>query len=209
MRKFIVAALLTLSAACSFAQESKPVEGRSNLGAMMFVAPEPAIMIATYDAHDNPDVMMAAWGCQCGGEKVMIHLSDHQTTDNLRLKKAFTLSFATKATVAESDYFGEVSAREVKDKVARAGFTAHKAPNVDAPIIDQYPVTLECVVESFENGVLVGRVVNTSATKNVLDADGNIDWGKLQPVAFDPLSNTYRVIGDVVGHAWKSGDKFK
>lgn len=209
MRKIVAAALLMLSVGSGFAQEPKQVEGRSNFGAMMFVAPEPAIMIATYDANDNPDVMMAAWGCQSEGDKVKIHLSDHQTTDNLRLKKAFTMSFATKATVAESDYFGEASAREVKDKVVRVGFTTHKSPNVDAPIIDQYPVTLECVVESFENGVLVGRVINTSAAKEVLDADGNIDLGKLQPVAFDPVNNTYRLVGDVVGHAWKSGDKFK
>lgn len=209
MRKTLLAALLMMSVGCVWAQEPKPVTGRSNFGAMMFVAPEPVIMIATYDKDDNPDVMMAVWGCQCAGDKVMINLSEHQTTDNLRLKKAFTMSFATKSTVAESDYFGEVSARDEKDKVARAGFTAHKSPNVDAPIIDQYPVALECVVESFDNGLLIGRVVNTSASKDVLDADGNIDWGKLQPVAFDPVSNTYRVIGDVVGHAWKSGDKFK
>lgn len=209
MKKIISTALMLLCAGCLMAQEPKAVEGRSNFGAMMFVAPEPVIMIATYDAHDNPDVMMAVWGCQCAGDKVKIHLSDHQTTENLQLKKAFTMSFATKATVAESDYFGEVSAREVKDKVARVGFTAHKSPNVDAPIIDQYPVTLECVVESFDNGVLVGRVVNTSAAKEVLDAEGNVDLGKLQPVAFDPVNNTYRIVGDVVGHAWKSGDKFK
>lgn len=205
----MLALLLLLGLAKGFAQEPKPVEGRSNYGAVMFVAPEPAIMIATYDKDNNPDVMMAAWGCQSDGDKVMIHLSDHQTTDNLRLKKAFTMSFATKTTIAQSDYFGEVSAREVKDKVARVGFTQHKSPNVDAPIIDQYPVALECVVESFNDGVLIGRVVNTSAKSDVVDAEGNIDLGKMEAVAFDPINNTYRVIGDVVGHAWKSGDIYK
>lgn len=88
----MLALLLLLGLAKGFAQEPKPVEGRSNYGAVMFVAPEPAIMIATYDKDNNPDVMMAAWGCQSDGDKVMIHLSDHQTTDNLRLKKAFTMS---------------------------------------------------------------------------------------------------------------------
>lgn len=199
---------LLVGIATAQAQEVKVVEGRANFAGLTFIAPEPAIMIATYDANNNPDVMMAAWGSQSDGDQIKIHLSEHKTTDNLRLKKAFTVSFATVATLAESDYLGTVSAKEVPDKVKRVGFTTHKAPNVEAPIVDQYPVALECLVVSFENGVLIGKVINTSADKSVLDADGNIDMGKMQVVAFDQVTNTYRTVGDVVGKAWSIGEKY-
>lgn len=209
MRKIILAIALFMSVASLQAQNVKQVENRANFENLTFVAPEPAIMIGTYDAKGTPDVMMAAWGGQSDGDKIKIHLSKHQTTENLSLKKAFTVSFATVKTMAESDYFGTVSGKEVPNKLQIVGFTSHKSPNVDAPIIDQYPVALECEVVSFENGVLIGKVVNTSAEKDVLDADGNIDLGKMQVICFDPINNTYRIVGDVVGKAWSVGEKFK
>lgn len=199
---------MLIGIATAQAQEVKNVEGRANFAGLTFVAPEPAIMIATYDANNNPDVMMAAWASQASGDEIKVHLSEHKTTDNLRLKKAFTVSFATVPTLAESDYLGTVSGKDVPDKVKKVGFTTHKAPNVDAPIIDQYPVALECQVVSFENGVLVGKVINTSADKSVLDADGNIDMGKMQVVAFDQVTNTYRTVGGVIGKAWEIGGKY-
>ncbi len=112
------------------------VEGRVNFGSENPVmTPMPCIMIATYDANGNPDVMMAAWGSQCGSKQICFELSPHKTTDNIRLKKAFTISFATAGDVAQSDYFGTVSANDVPDKVQRAGFTAVKSPNVDLSLI--------------------------------------------------------------------------
>lgn len=209
MRKIIMAMALLMGVATLQAQSVKDVENRANFAGLAFVAPEPAIMIGTYDAKGTPDVMMAAWGGQSDGDKIKIHLSEHKTTDNLRLKKAFTVSFATVRTMAESDYLGTVSGKDVPDKLKKVGFTSHKSPNVDAPIIDQYPVALECEVVSFENGVLIGKVINASADKGVLDAEGNIDMGKMQVICFDPVSSSYRVVGDIVGKAWGAGEKFK
>lgn len=208
MKKLLISLCLLASCAALQAQEVKSVEGRANFARLTFVAPEPAIMIATYDANGTPDVMMAAWGGQSDGDEIKIHLSEHKTTDNLRLRKAFTVSFATVPTLAQSDYFGTVSGKDVPDKVARVGFTARKAPNVDAPIINEYPVALECQVVSFDGGVLVGKVVNTSADPSVLDAQGHIDMGKMQVVAFDQVTNTYRTVGNVVGTAWSIGNKY-
>lgn len=193
----------------------KDVAGRKNFGgAHPVITPLPCIMIATYDKDQTPDVMMAAWGGQCDVNRITFELSSHQTTDNLRLKRAFTVSFATARDVAESDYFGLVSGRDVKDKVARAGFTATPSPNVDAPIIDQYPLTLECRVvtlEDYEDGGarVVGEVVNWSADPSILREDGKVDLAKLQPICFDSSTNAYRVVGDSVGQAWGSGKKFK
>ena len=194
--------------------EVKEVEGRKNFADKTVITPLPALMIATWDAEGTPDVMMAAWGGQCGPKHICFELSKHKTTDNIRLKKAFTISFATKNDVAESDYFGTVSGNDVPDKVARAGFTFTPSPNVDAPIINEYKMALECRVVTFdedENGGarVVGEVVNMSADESILDEDGNIDLGKLQPVVFDSSKNTYRVVGEKVGDAWGSGKRIQ
>ena len=158
--------------------EVKAVEGRKNFSDKAVITPLPAIMIATWDENKNPDVMMA--------------------------------SFATKGDIAQSDYFGIVSGNDVPDKVAKAGFTITPSPNVDAPIINEYKLTLECKVVTFdedENGGahVVGEIVNMSADESILDEDGNIDLGKLQPVIFDSAKNEYRVVGEKVGTAWGSG----
>ncbi len=190
--------------------EVKAVEGRKNFSDKAVITPLPAIMIATWDENKNPNVMMAAWGGQCGPKHITFELSKHKTTDNIRLKKAFTISFATKNDIVQSDYFGIVSGNDVPDKVAKAGFTITPSPNVDAPIINEYKLTLECKVVTFdedENGGarVVGEIVNMSADESILDEEGNIDLGKLQPVIFDSAKNEYRVVGEKVGTAWGSG----
>jgi len=190
--------------------EVKAVEGRRNFSDKAVITPLPAIMIATWDEAQTPDVMMAAWGGQCGPKHITFELSKHKTTDNIRLKKAFTVSFATKDDIVQSDYFGTVSGYDVPDKVAKAGFTVTPSPNVDAPIINEYKLTLECKVVTFdedENGGarVVGEVVNMSADESILDEAGNVDLSKLQPVIFDSAKNTYRVVGEKVGDAWGSG----
>ena len=190
--------------------EVKAVEGRKNFSDKAVITPLPAIMIATWDENKNPDVMMAAWGGQCGPKHITFILSKHKTTDNIRLKKAFTVSFATKNDIVQSDYFGIVSGNDVPDKVAKAGFTVIPSPNVDAPIINEYKLTLECKAVTFDedgNGGarVVGEIVNMSADESILDEQGNIDLAKLQPVIFDSAKSEYRVVGEKVGTAWGSG----
>ena len=195
-------------------QKTNDVAGRVNFGGKQAViTPLPAIMIATYDENQNPDVMMAAWGGQCGPHHICFNLSPHKTTDNLKLKHAFTASFASVDNIEESDYFGIVSAKNVPDKVAKVGFTVTPSPNVDAPIINEYPLTLECRVIEITQTMLnetrvVGEVVNMSADERVL-TDGKVDLMKLKPVVFNSAALTYHVVGDSVARAWGSGKKFQ
>lgn len=147
---------------------------------------------------------MAAWAGQLDYKQIVISLSKHKTTENLELTKAFTISFADEKTVVESDYFGMVSGNKVPDKVKKAGFTVTPSPNVDAPIIDQYPLTLECKVVSFEDGCLIGEIINMSADESIL-TDGKVDLAKLKPIVFDASGVCYRALGDVVGAAWGAG----
>ena len=187
----------------------KEVAGRKNFGPAhaLMTTPQPCVMIATWDKDHTPDVMMAAWAGQYDHNQIVVSMSKHKTTENIELTGAFTVSFADVRTVAESDYLGIASGTKVPDKVAKVGFTVSPSPNVDAPIIDQYPLTLECKVVSWKDGILVGEVVNMSADECIL-TDGKVDLGKLQPIVFDAAALTYRALGEVVGQAWGSGKKF-
>ena len=185
------------------------VAGRKNFGPdhALVTVPQPCVMIATWDENKNPDVMMAAWAGQYDHNQIVVSLSKHKTTANLELTGAFTVSFADVRTVAESDYFGMVSGDKVPDKVAKVGFTVTPSPNVDAPIINESPLTLECKVVSWADGILVGEVVNQSADASIL-TDGKVDLAKLQPIVFDASGVCYRALGEVVGGAWNAGKKF-
>ena len=190
-------------------QPLQEVAGRKNFGPnhALVTTPQPCVMIATWDENKNPDVMMAAWAGQLDYKQIVISLSKHKTTDNLEKTGAFTVSFADERTVAESDYFGLVSGNKVPDKVAKVGFTVTPSPNVNAPVINEYPLTLECKVVSFEDGMLIGEVINQSADESIL-TDGKIDLAKLKPIVFDAAGMCYRALGEVVGQAWGSGKAF-
>ncbi len=185
---------------------------KRNIGAKTIITPLPVFIIATYDENGVPNAMNAAWGTQCDNDKVFLLLGSHKTTDNLKLKKAFTLAFATPETMRISDYFGLESGRRA-NKIEKAGVHVHKASKVDAPIIDEYPLTLECeVVEMQEvegDFRIVGQVVNTVADESILGDGGNIDLGKLRPISYDSSAKAYRVLGDIVGNAFHDGASIK
>ena len=218
MKKILVLGLIGLLgfAACKNVKTTdmsnfnplQEVAGRKNFGPnhALVTTPQPCVMISTWDKDHNPDVMMAAWAGQYDHNKIVISLSKHKTTENLELTGAFTVSFADIRTVAESDYLGLVSGNQVPDKVARVGFTITPSPNVDAPIVNEYPLTLECKVVSWADGTLIGEVVNQSAAESIL-TDGKVDLAKLQPIVFDAAGMCYRAIGEVVGGAWNAGKK--
>lgn len=183
---------------------------RKNFGVKPWVYPQPVLIIGTYDENGNPDAMNAAWGGQYDENQVMLCLGEHKTTENIRLKGAFTVSFATAATVVPSDYVGIVSANKDPEKMKKAGFTTVKSEFVDAPIINELPLTLECKFLKFnEDGIVVGEIVNISADESILDENGNVDAKKLGAIIFDPTDHSYRVVGEKVGNAFSDGNKLK
>lgn len=181
---------------------------RIDFGAKPLLFPMPVLIIGTYDEDGTPNAMNAAWGMVTDFQEITISLSEHKTTENLRKTGAFTVSMATEDTVVVCDYVGVESANKVPDKFAKAGFHATKSTRVNAPLIDELPMALECKVKSFENGILVGEIVNVCAEESVL-TDGKIDPKKLKPIAYDPCNNTYLGLGDVVGKAFHDGLQLK
>jgi len=181
---------------------------RVDFGAKPLLLPMPVLIIGTYDENGVPNAMNAAWGTITDFQEITISLAPHKTTENFAITGAFTVSMATEDTVTACDYVGIVSANDVPDKFAKAGFHATKSEKVNAPLIDELPMALECKVKSYEDDILIGEIVNVTADELVV-TDGKIDIQKLKPIAYDPTSNSYVTLGNVVGKAFSDGLKLK
>ena len=184
---------------------------RKNFGVKTWLYPMPVLIIGTYDENGNPNAMNAAWGGIYDTNQIMICLADdHKTTENITKTGAFTVSFATAKTVAACDYVGIVSANREPDKFAKAGFHATKSGFVDAPLIDELPMSVECKLIKFnEDGICVGEIVNVCADESVLDENGKIDAKKLDPIVYDSVTHAYWNFGKIVGQAFSDGKKIK
>ena len=184
---------------------------RKNFGAKTWLYPMPVLIVGTYDENGIPDAMNAAWGGIYDTNMVMVCLDDsHKTTENIKRTKAFTVSFATVNTVVPCDYVGIVSANDVPDKFVKAGFHAIKSEFVNAPVIEELPMTVECELLKFnEDGICIGRIVNISADESILDENGKIDAKKLDPIIYDSVTHAYWNLGEKVGKAFSDGNKLK
>lgn len=181
---------------------------RVNFGAKPFIYPMPVLIVGTYDENGVPNAMNAAWGTITDMNEITISMSHHKTTENLAKTGAFTVSIATEDTVVACDYVGVESASNVPDKFAKAGFHAKKSEFVNAPLIDELPMALECKVKSYEDEILVGEIVNVNADERILTG-GVIDPKKLKPIAYDPVNHTYLGLGEKVGNAFNDGLQLK
>ena len=184
---------------------------KKNFGAKTYLYPMPVLMIATYNEDGTPDIMNAAWGGISDTNQISICLSEsHKTVANIRRCGAFTVSMADADHVAACDYLGLVSANNEPKKVERSGFTVTKSEFVNAPVINELKMTLECklVSRDGETGMTIGDIVNVCADESVL-TNGKIDPAKLRPITFDPSNNAYLVIGEKVGNAFSDGLKLK
>ena len=183
---------------------------RKDFGAKPLSYPQPVWIIATYDENGKPNAMNAAWGGISEENEISVCLSPgHKTCLNFEKTGAFTVSMADAAHIAACDYVGIVSGSDVPDKFEKAGFTASKSRYVNAPVINELAVCIECRVKEFDKKtcILKGEIVNVSVDEAAL-TDGKVDIKKVAPVCFDPFNNTYNLIGEAVGEAWGSGKKY-
>jgi len=184
---------------------------RKNFGSKPILYPQPVLIIATYGKDGTPNAMNAAWGGISEENEISICVSDdHKTTQNVHETKAFTVSMATEDYVVACDYVGIESGNKVANKLEKAGFHTTPSEFVDAPLIDELPMAVECRLKSYdpETCRLVGEIVNVCADESVL-TNGKIDPAKLRPITFDPANNTYIGLGKVVGKAFRDGLKLK
>ena len=180
---------------------------RKDFGVKTWLYPQPVLIIASYDEDGKANAMNAAWGAIYDNDQVVLCLDKtHKTTRNIAATKAFTLSFATVDTAVAADYVGIVSGNKVDDKIARAGWSVTKSTRVNAPIIDQLPLTMECeLIRIDAEEHVIGRIVNVSADESVLGPDGKPDYSLIKPITYDPVHFDYVALGDKVAKAFQAG----
>lgn len=184
---------------------------RKNFGARPYLYPQPVFILAAYDNEGKANAMNVAWGGIIESNKISLCVGEgHKTVQNILGKHSFTVSMGTVDTVAACDYLGIVSGNDEPNKLEKAGFTITKSEFVDAPIINELPMCLECKIVSYnlETSMMIGEIINVNADESII-TDGVIDYKKLKAISYDPVNHLYLKIGEKVGHAFEDGKKLK
>lgn len=177
------------------------------------IFPMPVLMIATYNEDGTVNVMNAAWGTMQERDTVVLNLTEtHKTVQNIKARGGFTVSIADAEHVVEADYFGVVSGNTVPDKLGAAGLSASRAETVDAPVINEFPLCLECRFIEYQTNRygcgVIGKVMRITADERVL-RDGKPDMSLVNAIAFDPYTHGYYQVTQRVGDAFRDGLKLK
>ena len=186
---------------------------RKNIKTTEAIFPMPVLLVATYNDDGTVDVMNAAWGTMLSRDYVALNLTEtHKTVKNIKARKAFTVSIADVNHTVEADYFGVVSGNDTKNKFENSGLTATKSENIDAPIINELPLCMECEFieyQSDEYGIgVIGKVINVTADESVMK-DDKVDISSVNAIAFDPYTHGYYKVTERVGEAFKDGLRLK
>lgn len=186
---------------------------RKNLKITEGIFPMPVLMIATYNEDGSVNVMNAAWGTMQERDHVALNLTEsHKTVQNIKARGAFTVSIADADHIIEADYFGVESGNKVPDKFEKSGLTATKSENVDAPVINEFPLCLECEFAEYQADKygcgVIGKVVNVTADESVMNGD-KVDISLVKAISFDPYTHGYYLVSERVGEAFKDGLQLK
>ncbi|MBQ7714387.1 MAG: flavin reductase family protein [Clostridia bacterium] len=177
------------------------------------IFPMPVLLISTFNEDGSVDVMNAAWGTMLDRDLVALNLTEtHKTVQNIKKRGGFVIHIADSKHVVEADWFGVVSANKDPDKFKKSGLTYEKSGLVDAPVINELPIAVECEFIEYQNddtglGV-IGKVLRTSVEEAVMK-DGKVDIDALEAIAFDPYTHGYYKVGMRVGEAFRDGLKLK
>lgn len=181
---------------------------KKDLGSAGELFPQSVFIVASYGEDGTPNAMNVAWAGECTSNEIAINIGDHKTTDNILARGAFTVAPADAAHVVEADYFGMATGRKV-NKAEAFGLTFVPSEHADAPVIEEFPLTMECKVKDVQDWGgekrFIGEVVNTRVDESILDAEGCVDFGLMRPLIYDSTRRIYRVVGEVVGGAWDAG----
>lgn len=183
---------------------------RKDLGVKTYLYPQPVMIIATYDKDGKPNAMNAAWGGIADYDKIIVCLANHKTTDNIAINNDFTISIGDAKHVAECDYVGIVSQNDEPNKMEKANFTVTKAEHVNAPIINELPLCIECkLIKILEDELYLGKIINVNADEAILDENGKVSLEKFIPISYDPSTHGYYKVQGRVGNAFSDGNKLK
>ena len=183
---------------------------KKSIGAKTIVYPTPVFIVGTYDKKGNPNAMNVAWGGISCSSPPCVSISVREATythGNIKDKKAFTVNIPSESHIKEADYFGIASGKN-EDKFATTGLTPVKSELVDAPYIQEFPLTLECkLVNITELGLhthFTGEIMDVKVDENLMN-NGNPDIEQIKPFLYDPSSRFYYSIGKQLEKAFSAG----
>ena len=183
---------------------------KKNLGSMPALFPMPVTVVSAYDQNGVPNAMTAAWVQITDTDKIALFVDpDHKTMKNILETKAFTVAIADVGHMAEADFIGIASGNQMEDKLTKSGLHVTKSEFVNAPVIEELPVSLDCelvdIIDTEHVYAMVGKIVNVSAEENILGPDGKVEPEKIHALIFDQFRNGYYVVGEKVGQGWNAG----
>ena len=184
---------------------------KTSMGAKTILYPTPVLVVGTYDQEGRPNAMTVAWGGICCSKPPCVAISVRKATHtfgNLMEAKAFTISIPSERHVAEADFFGVVSGRDV-DKWEKSGLTPVGSDLVNAPYVQEFPVVLECkVVGVTELGLhtqFVGEILDVKVEEDCLDVEGHPTMSLVKPILYSPGEGRYYTAGTVLAKAFSIG----
>ena len=186
-----------------------------NLGphAFGYGYPVPVLMVATYNDDGTVNVMNLHEAMRTNAGDLALCIGPRSKThDNVEKRRAFTVALVNQKLLAQVDYWGSVSGRNIPDKFERTGAMAVKSRFVNAPMIEGSPLVIECqlieIVRGANFSTVLARIVNVAADASVLDQNGRVDSLKTGMILYDPFGTGYVNLGQRVGTAWGEGKKF-
>lgn len=188
---------------------------KQSLGAKTLAIPTPVWVVGTYDAEGKANGMTAAWGGICCSKPPCVCVSLRKATYSygaILERKAFTVNVPSAKQIEIADYFGIASGRD-RDKFAVTDLTSTKAEHVDAPLINEFPLNLECaLIHTLEIGLhtlFVGEIRDVKADEAILNDAGRLSIEKLNPPVFSTGEGSYFDIGKALGPAFSIGKEFE
>ena len=185
---------------------------KKHLGNIPGLFPMPVVVVSAYDGNGVPNAMTAAWAQITDMDKIALFVDpEHKTMKNILETKAFTVAIADVGHMAEADFIGTASGNEMEDKIGKAGLHVTKSEFVNAPVIEELPVSLDCelvdIIDTEHVYAMVGKIINLSAEERVLGGDGKVNPEQLHALIFDQFRLGYYVVGEKVGQGWEAGEE--
>lgn len=178
---------------------------KKQIGTTLALYPTPLVVVGTI-VDGKPNWLLVGHLGIMGHDHVMVSLAAaHYTNAGIKASRSLSINIVDEALLKKADYVGCVSGA----KTDKSQVFTYRIGASGAPIIDEAPVSMACVVEDvyetpgFES--FICTIAATYAEENVLTSEGKLDYRALKPVLFEMPTYEYLKTGEVMGKCMTFG----
>lgn len=164
--------------------------------------PVPVVMVSC-GTEEKANIITVAWTGTINSDPAMTYVSirpSRQSFDIIRESGEFVINLVTKDLAYACDFCGVKSGRDL-DKFKEMKLTAKKGEQVNAPIIYESPVNIECKVREIlplgSHHMFLAEVVSVSVSDEYLDETGKFHFNDTDPVCYS--HGAYFTLGEQLG----------